>query len=129
MSLNPVMLAVRLFLELAAISSFAVCGWRAFDSPWRYVLVVLLPLAAAAAWGTFAVPGDPSRSGKAPVAVDGWVRLLVEIVVLFGGAAAFWIAGLPRWALVFTTVLVVYHAIGYDRITWLLNTGRTGTTP
>ncbi|MEV5836796.1 YrdB family protein [Nocardia sp. NPDC052112] len=126
MSLHPVMLVVRLFLELTAISSFAVCGWRAFDSPWRAVLVVVLPLAAATIWGTFAVPGDPSRSGKAPVAVDGWVRLLVEIVVLFGGAAAFWLAGLPRWALAFTAVLVVYHAVGYDRITWLFDTGRTG---
>ncbi|MET8871428.1 YrdB family protein [Nocardia sp. NPDC004278] len=122
MSLNPAMLALRLVLELTAISSFGVCGWRAFDSPWRFILVVVLPVAAATLWGTFAVPGDPSRSGAAPVAVPGPVRLVVELIVLFGGAAALWIAGLPQWALICTAVLVIYHVLAYDRITWLLTT-------
>jgi len=116
------MLALRLFLELTAISAFALCGWRAFDSPWRYILVVVLPIAAAALWGTFAVPGDPSRSGAAPIAVSGPVRLVVELAVLFGGAVALWFAELPKWALVLTAILVIYHAVGYDRITWLLTT-------
>ncbi|MFD6107462.1 DUF2568 domain-containing protein, partial [Nocardia salmonicida] len=47
MSLNPALLAVRFLLELIAIASFGVFGWRAFDSPWRYLLVVVLPVAAA----------------------------------------------------------------------------------
>jgi hypothetical protein len=119
--LNPALLAVRLLLELTAIASFGVYGWRAFDSPLRFILVVLLPIAAAVLWGTFAVPGDPSRSGAAPVAVVGPVRLAVEFAVLFGGAALLWAAGLPRWALVSAAVLVVYHLLAYDRITWLLS--------
>ncbi|UGT54373.1 YrdB family protein [Nocardia asteroides] len=123
MSLNPALLAVRLLLELIAIVSFGVYGWRAFDSPWRYLLVVVLPIAAAVLWGTFAVPGDPSRNGEAPVPVPGQARLLVEFVVLFGGAVALWAAGLPRLALASVIVLAGYHLLAYDRILWLL-TGR-----
>ncbi|MFD0362586.1 YrdB family protein [Nocardia sp. GCM10030253] len=126
MSLNPALLAVRLLLELTAVASFGIYGWRAFDSPWRFILVVALPIVAATLWGTFAVPGDPSRSGAAPVAVAGPVRLVVELAVLFGGAALLWAAGLPRWALVSAAVLVVYHLLAYDRITWLLTTKQSG---
>lgn len=114
------MLAVRLVLELTALTAFGLLGWRAFDSPWKYALVVILPIAAAALWGTFAVPDDPSRSGKAPIAVSGRVRLLVEALVLFGGAVALWAAGLPGWASAFATILAIYHVIAYDRIRWLI---------
>ncbi|MFI1240905.1 YrdB family protein [Nocardia salmonicida] len=124
MSLNPTLLAVRFLLELIAIASFGVLGWRAFDSPWRYLLVVVLPVAAAVLWGTFAVPDDPSRSGGAPVPVSGPVRLGVEFAVLFGGAAALWGATLPRLALISAAVLVGYHLLAYDRVLWLL-TGRS----
>ncbi|MFC4127105.1 YrdB family protein [Nocardia rhizosphaerae] len=123
MSLNPAALTARFLLELIAIVSFGVYGWRGFDSPWRYVLVVVLPIAAAALWGTFAVPDDPSRGGDAPVPVPGPVRLLVEVTVLFGGAVALWAAGLPRLALASAAVLVVYQLLAYDRVLWLL-TGR-----
>jgi hypothetical protein len=123
-SLNPAVLAVRFLLELVAITSFGVFGWRAFDSPWRYLLVVVLPVAAAVLWGMFAVPDDPSRSGGAPVPVPGPVRLGVEFTVLFGGAAALWGAALPRLALISAAVLVAYHLLAYDRVLWLL-TGRS----
>ncbi|WP_223885823.1 YrdB family protein [Nocardia colli] len=119
MSLNPAMLAIRFLLELVAIASFGIYGWRAFDSPWKFLLVILLPLVAAAAWGTFAVPDDPSRSGEAPVAIPGLVRLLVELAVLGGGAAALWAADLPRWALISAIVLAIYQALAYDRLLWL----------
>lgn len=114
------MLAVRLVLELTALAAFGVLGWRAFDSPWKYALVVILPFAAAALWGTFAVPNDPSRSGKAPIPVAGRMRLAVEWAVLFGGAAALWAAGLPWWASAFAAILVIYHVIAHDRIRWLI---------
>ncbi|MFD6392139.1 YrdB family protein [Nocardia sp. NPDC055029] len=124
MSLNPAMLAARFLLELIAIASFGVYGWRAFDSPWRYLLVVVLPIAAAVLWGTFTLPDDPGRGGGSPVPVSGPVRLVVEFVVLFGGAAALWAAGLSRAALISATVLVAYHLLAYDRVLWLL-TGRS----
>lgn len=120
MSLNPVMLGVRFLLELTAVVSFGILGWRAFDSPWRFLLVVILPVAVAALWGTFAVPGDPSRNGEATVAVPGVIRLIIEVLVLGGGAVALWGAGLSLAALISAIVLVVYQALAYDRIGWLL---------
>lgn len=120
MSLNPVLLGLRFLLELVALVSAGVLGWRITDGPGRWLLVVLLPVIAATLWGVFAVPEDPSRSGDAPVAVPGTVRLLIEFAVLFGGAAALWIAGLPRLALVSAVVLLVYHVLAYDRMLWLL---------
>ncbi|WKY50029.1 YrdB family protein [Nocardia seriolae] len=114
------MLGVRFLLELVAVVSFGILGWRAFDSPWRFLLVVMLPIAVAAVWGSFAVPGDPSRNGEATVAVPGTVRLGLEVLVLGGGACALWGAGLSGAAAVSAVVLVVYQALAYDRIGWLL---------
>ncbi|GAB2564846.1 YrdB family protein [Nocardia heshunensis] len=120
MSLNPVMLGVRFLLELTAVVSFGILGWRAFDTPWRFLLVVILPIAIAALWGTFAVPGDPSRNGEATVPVPGIIRLVVEVLVLGGGALALWGAELPTAALISAIILVAYQALAYDRIGWLL---------
>lgn len=119
-SLNPVLLGLRFLLELTALVSAGVLGWRLTEGPGRWLLVVLLPVIAATAWGVFAVPDDPSRSGAAPVAVPGAIRLLVEFAVLFGGAAALWFAGLPRLALVSAAILLAYHLLAYDRVLWLL---------
>ncbi|MEV0648447.1 YrdB family protein [Phytomonospora sp. NPDC050363] len=121
MSLNPVMLGVRFVLELCALASFAAYGWREFSSPWKWVLVVLLPVIAGAAWGTFAVPDDPSRNGKATVPVAGWVRFGVEFLVLWGGAAALWAGGLGKLALVSAAVLLVYYVLAWDRVVWLFS--------
>ncbi|GGL05820.1 YrdB family protein [Nocardia jinanensis] len=120
MSLNPVLLGFRFLLELVAFASAGVLGSRMTDGPGRWLLVVLLPVIAATLWGVFAVPDDPSRSGEAPVAVPGAIRLLIEFAVLFGGAAALWFAGLPRLALLSAAVLLVYHVLAYDRVLWLL---------
>ncbi|GLZ79849.1 hypothetical protein Afil01_46560 [Actinorhabdospora filicis] len=120
MSLKPLMLALRLCLELIAVASFGVLGWRVTGTPWRYLLVAALPVLAMTLWGVFAVPGDPSRKGDAPVPVPGAVRILVEAVVLWGGAGALWLAGLPWLALASGVVLAVYYVLARDRIGWLL---------
>jgi hypothetical protein len=71
-------------------------------------------------WVTFNVPGDPSRSGEAPVPVSGRVRLAVEYLVFGGGAAALVGVGESGVAVVFA-VLVAFHTVGYrERIGWLL---------
>lgn len=121
MSLNPVMLAVRFVLELCALASFAAYGWREFPSPWKWGLVVLLPVIAGTIWGTFAVPDDPSRNGEATVPVPGWLRFGIEFLVLWGGAAALWASGLTRLALVSAAVLLVYYVLAWDRIGWLFS--------
>jgi hypothetical protein len=114
---NPLNLALRFLLELAALVALGAWGWR-FGG---VVGAALVPLVAAAAWATFNVKGDPSRSGKAPVAVPGVVRLLVE-AAFFAAAVYGTYAGVarPRLAVAFAAVVVAHYAISYDRIAWLV---------
>lgn len=79
MGSNPINLVFRFLLELAALFSFGYWGWLIGDNWVRYLFVILAPLFGVLIWGTFAVPDDPIRSGKAPVPVPGWLRLVLEL--------------------------------------------------
>jgi len=76
MSLHPISLALRFLLELAALIALGL--WGAHQA--GIALALALPATAAALWGIFAVPGDPSRSGKAPVPVSGRAGQRTHIV-------------------------------------------------
>ena len=115
-------LGLRFVLELAALVGLGALGWQAFDDPVRWVFVIALPLVAAVVWGRFAVPGDPSRSGKAPTPVPGWVRLLIELAVFGAGAVGIYAAFGAVWAIVFVVVTLAHYAVGWERIRWLLAT-------
>ena len=69
-------LGLRFGLELAALAGFGIAAWRLADGAWRWAAAIGVPLAAAVFWGVFNVPGDPSRSGEAPVVVPGVVPLV-----------------------------------------------------
>ncbi|HVY32281.1 MAG TPA: YrdB family protein [Polyangiaceae bacterium] len=113
-------LTVRFVLELAALFAFGAWGFSAGEGALRYVLAGLLPLVAAAAWGTFAVPGDRSRSGRAPVPIAGPLRLVLE-AAFFGGALwATWRLGKVPHAMAGAGVLVVHYAVSRERVAWLL---------
>jgi hypothetical protein len=113
-------LTVRFVLELAALFAFGAWGFNASEGALRYLFVVLAPLAAAVAWGTFAVPGDPSRSGRAPVPIGGGLRLLLE-GAFFGCALwATWRLGKTTLAVAAGGVLVVHYVASHERIAWLL---------
>jgi len=116
---HPAMLALRLVLEVTALVCFGYGAWHVSPQGLRYVTVVAVPVLVAAAWGVFATPGDESRSGNTVVATPGPLRLLLELAVFFGGAAALYAAGAHTAALVLTIVLVTYHAASLDRIAWL----------
>lgn len=120
MGSNPINLAFRFILEIAALIAIGSWGWGQSDGALRYVLAIGLPLVAATLWGTFAVLDDPSRSGKAPVPVPGVVRLLLELA--FFGAAAFGLYASDRVALslIMAGAVIVHYALSYDRIGWLL---------
>ncbi len=120
MGSHPLNLAVRFLLEMAALAAFAVWGWTAHDGVWRYVWAVGLVVAAAVLWGTFAVPDDPSRSGSAPVAVPGVVRLLLELAFFALGAWAIAATGRSQLAALFGIVVIIHYAVSYDRVLWLL---------
>ncbi|AZO57571.1 MAG: DUF2568 domain-containing protein [Mesorhizobium sp.] len=113
-------LTLRFLLELAALLGLGMAGWSLSDGAWRWVLAIALPLAAAAAWGTFAVLNDPSRSGRAPVPVPGAVRLALEFVVLFGGAAGFHLAGHAATGIIMAVLIVISYAFSLDRLAWLV---------
>ncbi len=118
--MHPANLALRFLLELAALCGFGVLAWNSTHGIWRFVAVFLALAVAMSLWGTFAVPNDPSRSGAAPVPVPGVVRLVLELVILLGGAAAFYLAGLNTAALLMAALTILHYALAGDRIRWLL---------
>jgi hypothetical protein len=120
MSSHPLNLVLRFILEIVALIIFAVRGYYLADNWTRFLLAVLLPVIFAVIWGVFAVPEDPSRSGKTVVKTPGMVRLMIELVLF--SAATGMISGLgkPQLAWIFGILVLVHYLISYDRITWLL---------
>jgi hypothetical protein len=120
MSSNPLNLALRFILEMAALFALGYWGWTQHDGLWRFVWSIGLVVLPAIVWGTFAVPNDPSRSGKAPVQVPGTVRLVIELLLFAAGTWAFIAAGQTVWGTVLGIGTILHYAISYDRIIWLL---------
>lgn len=122
MGFHQANLAFRFMLEFAALTAWSMVGQALVKGPFRYALMFGLPLIAAGLWATYRVPGDASAPGTAPVAVAGWVRLALEIAILFGAAAALYLTGRTTTGLVFGGLLALHFALSYDRILWLLRT-------
>lgn len=121
MGSHPVNLAFRFLLELTALAAAGAWGWGRFEGPARWLAAVGLPLLLMVAWGTFAVPNDPSRGGSPPVVVPGVVRLAVELAVFGAGTAALVLRGNLAAACIYATALAVHHAVSWDRLRWLLS--------
>jgi hypothetical protein len=120
MSQNPVNMGLRFLLELVLLYALGLWGWRQHTGILRYVLVISLPLAAAILWGLFRVPEDASASGKAPVPVPGWLRLLLELF-LFGSAVwAFFNSRAETAGWIFGGLVLLHYVLSYDRIAWML---------
>lgn len=79
-----------------------------------------LPLIVAVLWGIFAVPGDPSRSGNAPVAVPGALRLALELAIFGFATWALYSTGALLWSLLLGGLTVLHYGLSYDRVAWLL---------
>lgn len=110
-------LVIRFSLEIVAQVSIGMWGYQIAGWP----LAIALPVISAGLWGTFAVVGDPSRSGKAPVKVPGAVRLAIELLVFLGGAAA--LAALGYWLPFgfYLAAIALHHAQTTQRVRWLLS--------
>lgn len=120
MGSHPLNLTLRFILELSALFAYGYWGHVVKDGWLGILLAVFLPISAAAIWGIFAVPADPSRSGKAPIPVAGSVRLALELI-LFGLASwAFLRAGLQWAAILFGLLVICHYLLSLDRINWLL---------
>ena len=114
---HPLNLAVRFLLEIAALIALGVWGWTMHDALARWLWAIALPSLTAALWGIFRVPNDP---GPAPVAVPGWLRLLLELAFFGGAVIAFWAAGMETAALVMGGLVVAHYLVSYDRVSRLL---------
>ena len=113
-------LGLRLVLEVAALAGLAAAAWRLGSGPVRWIAVFSVPVVAAVAWGVFNVLDDPSRSGAAPVEVDGVVRFALELAILGGGATAVAFAVRPAFGIVFAVAIVGHYLVSLDRIEWLV---------
>ena len=120
MGSHPVNLAIRFILEMSALVSVGMWGWRQSDGWLRFVLAIGLPVVLAAIWGIFAVPDDPSRSGNAPIVTPGLVRLAIELGIF---ACATWVLhdmGFQKATWAFGIVVVLHYVVSCDRIMWLV---------
>ena len=121
MAYHPVNLALRFLLELSALGIFGYFGFKLTDTPWKFVWLIILPLAAAVIWGVFAVPEDPSRSGNAPVPVSGILRLILELLFFASAGYALYLLDYKKISLVFCVVVVLHYVSSYNRISWLVS--------
>lgn len=120
MGSHPLNLAIRFLLEIAALVAIGYWGFSQQAGIWRFVLGLGGPLVAAVLWGTFAVPDDPSRSGRAPVPVHGVLRLVLELCLFGFGAWALFDAGSTVLALILVGLTIVHYALSCDRVAWLV---------
>ena len=122
MGSHPVNLGLRFALEMAALLALGIWGSRQGEGLLSIVLALGVPVFAAALWGIFTVPNDPSRSGKSPVPVPGVVRLIYEIVFFGFATWALFSVGSATLSVAFGVVVIIHYILSYDRVQWLLAT-------
>ena len=118
--MSPINLALRFALELAALTAIGWWGSSLIESGWRWVLGLGLVVAVATLWGTFAVPGDPSRGGQGLVVIPGLARLGLELLVFAAGVYALRAMGRPGLSAAMGILVVAHYLWSYERVLWLL---------
>lgn len=121
MGSHPINLMLRFLLELTALASVGMWGWKQSEGWWRYVLAIGIPIILAVIWGIFAVPDDPSRSGSAPVVTPGIIRLMIEAGFFLIAVWSLYDLGFPKLSLAFGAVVILHYILSYDRIIWLMS--------
>jgi hypothetical protein len=100
-------LAVRfLVVELGALAATGYWGYETGSGVARALLAIGAPALVATAWALFA---SPKRKYDLPKPA----RLVIELVVLAGAAAALWDVGHPGLALGFAALAVVSGTLNY----------------
>lgn len=119
---NPLVLGMRFLLEVAALVATGYWGWTQHEGIAQVLLAIGVPLVVAALWGTFRVDGMPN---KAPVAVPGPVRLLLEFAVFGLAVVLLTAAGAQSAALVLGGLVVFHYLLSYDYVLTLLRLHKT----
>jgi hypothetical protein len=120
MGSHPVNLILRFLLEMMALVSLGIWGWKQSESWFRLILAIAIPVFMAIIWGVFAVPDDPSRSGAAPVITAGFVRLIIEFGIFSFAIWSLQDMGWGKTSFFFGLVILAHYIISYDRVMWLL---------
>ena len=119
-AITPWVLSLRFGLEIGSLIAIGAWARRAAGPGIAgWVAAIAAPLVAATVWAVFAVPRDPSRSGKAPVRVSGGIRLVIELAVFFCGAASLVSLGWWPWFDAFIAAFVIHHMGTAKRLLWL----------
>jgi len=121
MGSHPINLLFRFLLELMALFIMGLWGWKQGQGLTAFLLALTLPIIFAVVWGVFAVPDDPSRSGKAPIVTPGIIRLLIEIGFFIFSVWALYNMGYTIISIVFGLSVGLHYILSYDRIRWLLS--------
>lgn len=111
---------IRFLLETVAFIAPAFYVASVTSAYLSIVLPLLTTLALAATWGVFAVPNDPSRSGKTVVKTPGWIRLILELAIFGFGGWCIMQLGYEYAAYGFWGVVVVHNLMFWERNRWLL---------
>ncbi|MCP4415214.1 MAG: YrdB family protein [Chloroflexi bacterium] len=119
MGSHPINLAVRFLLEIAGLIAIGYWGWHQGEGVLSIIFAIGLPVIAAALWGTFAVPNDPSRSGKAPVPIPGILRLALEAAFFGFSTWTLYQVVAPLLGFILGIVVLLHYAFSYDRLLWL----------
>lgn len=117
---HPANLAFRFVLEISAFVALGAGGYTLARQPLAWILAVALPLIGSIVWGVFNVPGDRSRSGRAPVPVPGGIRLIIELA-FFSCAVVLASFASPVAAGMLGVAVAVHYLLSRDRIRWLLS--------
>jgi hypothetical protein len=117
---HPLNLTARFLLELSALLVLGLWGWHQREDGLRVAIALAVPFTCAAFWGTFAVPGDPTRSGSAPVPVPGALRLALELGFFAWATLALHQLGFHVMAWTFAAAVGLHYALSYDRLQWLV---------
>ncbi len=113
-------LALRLAIEVGMFAGIVVASIANYDGLPVWIVAAASVVTVATLWGVFAVPGDPSRSGKTVVKTPGAIRLVLELG-LFGTVSA-WLVVSEVYAAGATLGIAtaVHYASWPARIRWLL---------
>ncbi len=120
MSNHPINLALRFSLELIALGTVGSWGYMQSETWTKWLFALGLPVLFMTIWSVFAVPNDPSRSGKAPIPTNGILRLIIEWS-LFGLASWAFFDGGSYYAILFACMVILHYLLSFDRIRWLWN--------